>query len=155
MGADLKVAIEVKMRHSAELLWPYLADPERYPEWIPNLVERIRLDSGPLEPGATWKAVDRVGPVRIEFTYKLIEIEPTRRVAFELSPPWNGSGEYVLEPIDRNGTTLSVRFETKPSGVLRFMDWLPDIFSAYVMKKYYLRLNNLLDDGATRTADDQ
>lgn len=151
----MKVAIEVKMRHSARVLWPYLADPGTYPEWIPNLVERTRLDDGPLEPGATWKAIDRVGPVRVEFTYRLIEIEPARKVLFELSSPLNGQGGYVLEPIDDDGTMLSVRFETKPTGVLGLVDWLPDAFLAYVMKKDYLRLDDILDGEVRGTAKDQ
>lgn len=154
-GADMKVAIELKMRHSPEVLWHYLADPERYPEWIPNLVERTRRDGGPLRPGATWKAVDRVGPARVEFTYRLAEIEHTRKVVFELADPWNGGGKYLLEPIDENGTMLSVRFETKPSGLLKLTDWLPVAFSGYVMKKDYLRLDDLLDNGAIGTANGQ
>lgn len=94
----MKVAFDVKMRHSAEVLWPYLADPERYPEWIPSLVERTRLDDGPLQPGATWRAVDRVGPFRVEFTCRLTEIEPTRKVVFEQSDPFNGRSSICWNP---------------------------------------------------------
>jgi uncharacterized protein YndB with AHSA1/START domain len=151
----MKVAIELKMRHSVEVLWPYLADPETWPEWIPALVERTRLDNGPLQPDSTWKSVDRVGPFRVEFTDKLIEIKPMRRVVFEQSDPWNGWGEYLLEPIDENKAMLRVRFEAKPTGVLRLVDWLPDAFSAYVMKKDYLRLDNLLDKEVLGTANGQ
>jgi uncharacterized protein YndB with AHSA1/START domain len=151
----MKVAMEVKMRHSVEVLWPYLADPERWPDWIPALVERTRLDSGAVRPDSTWKSVDRVGPFRVEFTDKLIEIEPMRRVVFEQSAPWNGWGEYLLEPSNEDEAMLSVRFEAKPTGVLRLLDWLPDAFSAYVMKKDYLRLDNLLDKEALGATDGQ
>ena len=141
----MNIAIEVNLRHSVELLWPYLADPERWPEWIPALEERTRLDDGPLQPGSTWKSVDRVGPFRVEFTDKLVEIEPMRRVVFEESAPWNGWGEYLLEPTDEGGATLRVRFEAKPRGTIRFLGWLPDALSTYVMKKDYQRLERLLD----------
>jgi uncharacterized protein YndB with AHSA1/START domain len=47
----MEVAIDLQMRHSPEVLWPYLADPERYPEWMPDLVEHTRTPS--TDP-ATW-----------------------------------------------------------------------------------------------------
>lgn len=147
----MKINIEVTMGHSAETLWPYLAEPERWVEWIPGLVERSRIDDGPLRAGSIWRSVDRVGPFRVEFTDTLTEIEPMRRVAFEQSAPWNGWGEYLLEPIDVAAALLKVRFEAKPTGAIRFLDWLPDAFSAYVMKKDYARLEGLLNEQETGT----
>jgi uncharacterized protein YndB with AHSA1/START domain len=147
----MKIDIEVNMGHSVEALWPYLAEPERWVEWIPGLVERSRIDDGPMQPGSTWKSVDRVGPVRVEFTDKLVEIEPMRRVAFEQSAPWNGWGEYLLESIDETAALLSVRFEAQPTGAIRFLDWFPDALSAYIMKKDYARLDSLLDELETGT----
>ena len=41
---------------NVEKVWPYLTVPEKWLEFIPSLVERTRLDTGPVEPGAEWNA---------------------------------------------------------------------------------------------------
>jgi len=149
----VKITIEVSMRHPIDRVWPYLLDPERWLEWVPALEQRTRLDDGPIQRGAVWKSVDRVGPFRVAFTDTLVDLEPNRRVAFAQSHPWNGWGEYVVEPTEDGGTHLRVRFEAKPTGVIRFLGWIPDGVSAYVMKKDYDRLERLLDSESDGTFD--
>lgn len=73
---------DFSIQHPAEKVWPYLTVPEKWLEFIPALVERTRIDTGPVEPGAEWKSVDRIGPRKVEFTDLLAEIEPETRVVW-------------------------------------------------------------------------
>jgi uncharacterized protein YndB with AHSA1/START domain len=84
----------VRYEHPVEAVWPYLAEPERWLVYVPALVERTRIDPGPIGPGSRWRSVDRVGPLRVEFTDELVAIEPLHRVVFKQSSPGNSQGGY-------------------------------------------------------------
>jgi uncharacterized protein YndB with AHSA1/START domain len=128
-----------------ETLFPYLAEPSKWPEFVPNgVVERTRIGEGPVGPGTKWKAVDRVGPLRVEFTDELIELEPNRRVAWRHSAPWNASTVYDVVD-DEGGSLVSVHFEGKLTGKLRWLDLVPDSLATRIFRGDFERLRALLD----------
>jgi uncharacterized protein YndB with AHSA1/START domain len=123
--------IDVKHTFAApvEVVFPYLADPARWSEYIPGVEERRQLTPGTAGPGTTWSSVDKLGPFRIHFTDELTALEPHRRIVFRQSAPWNSWEESVCEP-QGDRTLVTVHFEAQPSGWLRLLDLMPDSMAA-------------------------
>ncbi|RPH35584.1 MAG: hypothetical protein EHM90_03945, partial [Chloroflexi bacterium] len=88
-----RVTLDVVIGHPPERVFPYLADPERWPEFAPAVASRRRIGDGSQTVGSRWAAVDRIGPFRIRFTDELGEVEPDARVAWLSSAPWNSRVE--------------------------------------------------------------
>jgi uncharacterized protein YndB with AHSA1/START domain len=134
----------VEYSHPVERVWPYLSEPETWLEYVPALVERTRIGEGPVGPGTKWKAVDRVGPLTVEFTDELVELEPYKRVVWHHSSPWNAETEYRVEASD-DATILHVSFVAKLQGKLWLMDLMPDSWATNVFRKDMERLEGVLD----------
>lgn len=112
-----------------EGVFPYLADPTRWGEYISGVVERRQLTPGPPTVGTTWSSVDRIGPFRVRFTDELVALEPGRLVVFAQSAPWNSREETVCEA-DGRTTRVRIVFDGHPSGWLRLLDLMPDRMAA-------------------------
>jgi uncharacterized protein YndB with AHSA1/START domain len=127
----MRVTFDVRFDHPVHEVFPYFAEPEKWLEYTPALVERTRLDEGPMRPGAIWRSVDRLGPVRVEFTDELVAVEPNRRVLWKQSAPWNSKAEYRVEA-DGEATVVHVHFEGIPTGNIRWLRLFPDWLSTKV-----------------------
>jgi uncharacterized protein YndB with AHSA1/START domain len=139
----MRTVFAVRYEHPVEIVWSYLAEPEKWLEYVPALVERTRIDSGPIGPGSRWRSVDRVGPLRVEFTDELVAIEPFHRVIFKQSSPWNSQTEYRVEA-DGNGTVVHVHFEGTPTGKIRWLDLMPDWLATRVYRNDMQNLTRVL-----------
>jgi uncharacterized protein YndB with AHSA1/START domain len=131
-----------------ERLFPYLADPARWPEYIPAIAEVRPLGSPDLVVGGTWAQVDRMGPFSVRMVQELVAIEPPRRVLWRTGAPYHGSEETVCAEMG-SGTRVSVRFDASPTGWLRLLDLVPD--RLLVRASYeadFARLEALLARGA-------
>lgn len=142
----MRIVDDFSIGHPVEKVWPYLTVPEKWLEFIPALVERTRLNTGPVEPGAEWKSVDRIGPWKIEFTDRLAEIEPETRVVWIQSEPWNARTEYRLEPVDDHQSVIHMDFEANLSGWMRLMELLPASMLNRTIRNDYRRLEQHLDE---------
>lgn len=140
----MRTVFTVRYEHPVEAVWPYLAEPERWVDYVPALVERTRIDPGPIGPGSRWRSADRVGPLRVEFTDELVAIEPFHRVVFKQSSPWNSQAEYRVEA-DGNETVVHVHFNGKPSGKIRWLDLMPDWLATRVYRNDMQNLTRVLD----------
>lgn len=131
-----------------ERVFPYLAEPSRWHEWVAAVEERRQVGDGPVGVGTTWRSVDRIGPMRIRFTDELVDLEANRRVAWRHSAPWNAVTEYVCEP-ETGGARLTVHFEGRLSGRLWLLDLLPDRLAARAVVRDLDRLRKILTADAT------
>jgi uncharacterized protein YndB with AHSA1/START domain len=134
----------VEYSYPVEDVWPYLAEPERWAEYVPALVGRTRLGDGPIGPGTKWKSIDRVGPWLVEFTDELVEVEPHKKIVWRHSPPWNARTEYTVAD-DGGRTVVNVSFVAKLQGKLRLLDLMPDSWATNVFRKDMERLEGVLD----------
>ncbi|MET8503188.1 SRPBCC family protein [Streptomyces sp. NPDC004787] len=66
-------------RPPAELV-AYLADFARTEEWDPGTVRCVRLDEGPVRPGASWRNTSQFRGRTTELRYELVVREPGRLV---------------------------------------------------------------------------
>jgi uncharacterized protein YndB with AHSA1/START domain len=138
-----RVTVHATIDQPPERVFAYLADPTSWPEFVPAVVLRRRIDTGPVEIGSTWQATDRIGPFKIHFVDELAEFEQDQRIAWRSSSPWNARTEYVLTPAD-GGTRLRATYEGDIGGWLRLLAWLPGPIVAWILAKDFERLQKLL-----------
>ena len=138
-----RVSLDVTIGHPPERVFPWLADPARWPAWAPAVVERRRIGDGPLAAGSEWAAVDAIGPFRIRFIDTLVHLEPDERVVCDSSTPWNSRVEYRLLP-HPDGTRILARYEGDVSGWLRLVALLPTVVLARILMRDFHCLRRLL-----------
>ena len=141
----MRVVLEVTVAHPVERVWPYLAVLEKRAEFVPQLTEMTRLGTGPVEVGAEWRSVGRIGLWKVSAIDTLTAFEPESLVAWDTSQPWNAHTEYRLEPIDSQTSVIHLDFEAHPSGWLRVMDWFPDSMLTQAMRNDHQRIEAILD----------
>ncbi|MGP3683327.1 SRPBCC family protein [Streptomyces sp. IBSNAI002] len=78
----------------------YLEDFRRSAEWDPGTVACVRVDEGPVRPGAVWRNTSRFRGRTTELTYRLEVREPARLV-------FVGTNKSVT-------ATDDMRFEARP-----------------------------------------
>lgn len=59
---------------------PYLSDFATTERWDPHTARCRRLDDGPVRVGSTFENVQRLGPLRPRFTYRVERYEPERAI---------------------------------------------------------------------------
>lgn len=142
----MKVAFDLTVGHPPDRVWPYLAELGKRAEFVPQLDEMTRIGSGPVEVGAEWRSVGRIGPWKVTATDTVTVHEPVSRVGWDTSEPWNAHTEYELTPLGEGQTVIHLEFEARPSGWLRVMDWFPDSMLKQAMISDHRRLEAILDD---------
>ena len=92
-----------------EAVWEVLADPARWSEWLPGLVEAEPTVRRALAPGALWQlegtnrsSLFRRGP-QLGGTLLVLDVVPLKRVAFQLSSE-RADVELDLTPVEDNET---------------------------------------------------
>jgi Polyketide cyclase / dehydrase and lipid transport len=120
-----RVRLEAVIDHPPASVFPYLADPARWHEFAPAVVERVPIGTVP-EPGvgARWNAVDRIGPFRIRFVDELIELNVDEVVVWDSTTPWNSRVEYRCVA-DEGRTRVLASYEGDVAGWLRLVALLP------------------------------
>ena len=130
-----RVSLDARLSHPPARVFPYLADPARWPEFAPAVEFRQRIDGGLAEIGSRWWAVDRIwGPFKVRFADVLEVIEPERRVVWHSTSPWNSRVEYVCVA-EGEGTRVRADYEGDVAGWLRLVALLP----TFVLRRILLR----------------
>jgi len=138
---------ETRFDQPVERVYPYVADPTLWGEYVAAVVERTSMPDTTDGAVPRWQAVDRLGPMRVSFTDVLVERDEGHRVVWRHSAPWNATTEYRLEP-DGSGARLSMRFTGSPSGPLWFMGLIPGGIAARMMARDFARLRQVLGSGS-------
>ena len=147
-----RVVVHATIDQPVERVFAFLADPASWPQFVPAVVVRRPIGSGPMQVGRTWEATDRIGPFKIHFIDELAEIEPDHRVVWLSSSPWNSRVEYVCTAQDRT-TRIRATYEGDIAGCLRLIAWLPGPLVAWILAKDFKRLGALLAARATGRGD--
>jgi len=92
-----------------EAVWDVLAEPTRWPEWCPGIVEVAPTVRRALAPGALWQleGTDRASFRRrpqLGGTLLILEVVPLQRVAFQLNGE-RADVELDLEPTEDGAQT--------------------------------------------------
>lgn len=145
-----RVTLDVHLDHPPSRVYPYFADPGRWPEFAPAVHSRRPLDSGPLQVGHRWAAIDRIGPFRVRFTDVLEVIEHDRRVVWHSTSPWNSRVEYVCTP-DAGGTRVYADYGGDVDAGLNLVALLPTFVLSRILLRDFTGLHRVLvaEDRAT------
>ena len=139
------VVVNATVAHPVDRVFACLADPLRWHEFAPACVFRRQLDDQPPRVGTRWMATDRIGPFRFHFIDELAELEPTRRVVWLSSAPWNSRVEYICTPVG-GGTSVRASYEGDISGSLRLLTWwLPRGVVRWILAQDFRRLDQRLE----------
>jgi hypothetical protein len=139
-----RVEVDARIGHPVEPVFSHLADPTTWPEFVPAVVMRRRLDDGPVRVGSSWAAIDRIGPFPFAFVDEVVVYEPVRRVVWASSAPWNSSVEYRCMP-DAGGTRVRAAYEGDLGGWLRLLGLVvPSPLARQILSRDFIRLERLL-----------
>jgi hypothetical protein len=139
-----RVTLDVHLDHPPSRVYPFLADPGRWPGFAPAVDSRRPLDDGPLRVGNRWAAVDRIGPFRVRFTDVLEVVETDRRVVWHSTSPWNSRVEYVTTP-DGTGTHVHADYHGDVASGLRLVALLPTVVLARILRRDFTGLRRVLE----------
>ncbi|MGL4257597.1 SRPBCC family protein [Microbacterium sp.] len=139
-----RVVLDTHLPHPPERVYPYLADPARWPAFAPAVAFRQRIGTGAPEVGSRWWAVDRIGPFRVRFADVLDAIEPPERVVWHSTAPWNSRVEYVCTP-EQGGTRVHAVYEGDIAGWLALTGLLPGFAWRQILMRDFRGLTRVLD----------
>ena len=138
-----RVRLEATIDHPPAHVFPYLADPARWPEFAPAVVERRPLGDGAPVVGSRWAAVDRIGPFRIRFTDELVALDVDERVVWDSTSPWNSRVEYRCVA-EQGGTRVFASYEGDVAGWLRLAALLPTAVLSRILMRDFTGLRRRL-----------
>jgi hypothetical protein len=139
-----RIVVDATVEHRLEAVFPYLADPTRWPDFAPAVEVRKQIDDGPPRVGTRWMATDRIGPFRIHFVDQLDLIDENRRVVWLSSSPWSARVEYQCAE-SGEGTRIHADYAGELGGSLRWqVGWLPIRVWHRILAQDFRRLDRLL-----------
>jgi uncharacterized protein YndB with AHSA1/START domain len=143
-----QVVVNATVAHPVDRVFAYLADPLQWHAFAPACVFRRQIGTQPPRVGTRWMATDRIGPFQFHFIDELADLEPTRRVVWLSSAPWNSRVEYSCTPVDA-GTSIRASYEGDISGSLRLLTgWLPPGVVRWILAQDFRRLDQRLERAA-------
>ncbi|MCC7104795.1 MAG: SRPBCC family protein [Chloroflexi bacterium] len=112
---------------SAERVFARLADPERGPEWTPNLLSATRTSEAVAGPGVTTRIVARIGGRESHGIGRCVDWDPPRRLVLESRLDVDIRSVTTFELDERDGLTqlrASVEYELPSKGLGRLVGGL-------------------------------
>ena len=97
----------------AEEVFAFVTSPENDRLWSSTAVERVREGDEPMGVGSRIRAVDKFLGRKVESTLHVTEHDPSRHSAIRIEGPFEATGSYDLEPLER-GTRFRWRIEAEP-----------------------------------------
>jgi len=127
---SIEVIVEVEIERPPSVVWSFISDPERLPEWFGEFEAAHQESYGP--PGVGTVMRYTVAPGHRSGTFEIVEWDPPRRVAWD-GPPlhWAGGG---ARP--RGSHALA---QTGEGRTLFVGHYRPELTGTQVLLKPYLR----------------
>lgn len=138
-----RIGIEARLDHPVEAVFAYLADPRRWSDFAPAVVLRRQIGDGSPSVGTQWAAIDRIGPLKVQFVEELVALETNERVVWASSAPWNALTEYRCVG-DAAGTRVWATYDGDVDGWLRILALVPSSLIGVVLSGDFRRLAAVL-----------
>ena len=113
------IVTEIVIDRPVEVVAAYASDPTNAPEWYANIESVEWKTDPPVRVGSAMTFVARFLGRRLEYTYEVVESDPTQRLVMrtqqgpfpmETTYTWTGTG---------GGTRMSLRNKGQPAGFSR------------------------------------
>jgi uncharacterized protein YndB with AHSA1/START domain len=106
---EIKSSVVISL--PVEEVFEFVTNPENDPQWQSAILESKRTSVGPLGVGTTEEGVGKVIGRRIEWTGKVTEYEPNRKVKYEITGgPLSAEQTVTFEPVE-GGTKFTVALD--------------------------------------------
>ncbi len=124
MRTSIEGSVEIEIERPPEVVWSYVTDPQRMPEWLGEFKEAHDESDSPRGVGSVARYTvegDRSG------TFEIVEWDPPHRMAWDGPPlPWAGGGarprgSHTLAEAGEGRTLLVSRYEPELIGTLVFL----------------------------------
>jgi uncharacterized protein YndB with AHSA1/START domain len=106
-----------------EEVFDYMADFTSVERWDETAVRAVRLDDGPLGPGARFRVTVRFAGRENDFEYETVAFERPDRLVLRAD---NGSvvseDEVTVRPLPAGGTELTYDARLQPKGLMKLAD---------------------------------
>lgn len=141
--------VSLEMRATPDEIFAVLSDGYAYDDWVVGAKQIRRVDDEWPAVGSMFHHELGVGPIDIEDSSKVIEVDPPRHLVLSVRfrPAGTAVVELTLEPLDET-TTRVVMKETPTSGAARKLALATSVMLFVRNEWSLLRLRRLVD--ATR-----
>ena len=115
-----RIEVAVDIGASPEVVWDFVSDLRRIPEWIEDTLAMLSVEPEPAQRGTLYRERSRIlGPLSQVTTWTITEFDPPRRQKHEGQVPMMAATNVAmgLEP-SSTGTTFTLVFEYTPGNPL-------------------------------------
>jgi len=113
-----KTETAIDIAAPVEVVYEYLADFSRHPEWSTGVEELVPVGQGPVAVGQELKATEKI-PARFTSYTRVTALEPERRIAWESGDGRNMKVKWAFELTSQNGRThLVQRADVEPTSLI-------------------------------------
>jgi carbon monoxide dehydrogenase subunit G len=96
----VQVTRTFRVNKPVETVVAFMADFGNAERWDPGTQSCTRLDSGPVQVGATWKNVSKVMGLQTELTYRLERLERARVTLVGSNKYATSTDDFAVRPIE-------------------------------------------------------
>lgn len=144
-----RILHDVVFDQPVEVVFPYMANPEVYPQWQNGFLEAKITSEGPFGVGTIFRAVHEMAGRRIEVDNEVTAYEPNKKFVFRsISGNMATSGEITLTPVEE-GTRAQLVFEAQFGGFFRLAEPLAARFIKRQQQADLEELRKLMDARAS------
>jgi uncharacterized protein YndB with AHSA1/START domain len=117
-----RIEHNVIFKQTVEVVFPYVANPEVYPQWQSGFLEAKITSEGHIGVGTTFRVVHEMAGRRIEVHNEVTAFQPNKMFAFRsISGNLATAGVITLQP-DGEGTRAQFVFEAQFGGFFRLAE---------------------------------
>lgn len=106
--------MSVQIAAAPEVVWRFVSDPSRYPEWVDPTDRMVDVPAGEMRSGYVYKEYGGIPPFKANSTWTVTEFDPPRR---QVHIGDDGSMRFhldnILEPRD-GGTLFTQKLRMSP-----------------------------------------
>ena len=117
----VEVTRTFRVNKTVEMVVAYLADFGNAAVWDPSIESSTRLDSGPVNVGATWKTVSKAMGRSTELTYRLERLEPARVTLVASNKYATSTDDITVRPIE-GGSEITYATQVELRGMAKMAE---------------------------------
>jgi uncharacterized membrane protein len=140
-----RIEESVEIKRPAERVFAYTTDAKTWPHWQSTLPEAEQTSQGPVGVGTTFKGIIHMMGLRMKWTAKATEYEPSRKFGKDIT-----CGSLIneqhnsYEPIE-GGTRFTIVYDMKMGGPMKLVSPMIASATRKALKKALSNLKSILE----------